>query len=128
MTYVVVDQFFSWDDIIQDIMKRPYITVGFTGFVLLVPLTVTSTAKMIKRLGKRWLQLHRLVYAIGILGVIHYLWQVKADISSPAKYGAILAVLLGYRAWAMLDKRRRLGLRGIWPQTKQPLQASRKST
>ncbi len=96
-TFLVLDHFFDLDRIAKDILKRPYVTVGFTGFVLMIPLAVTSTAKMIRRLGKRWQQLHRLVYLVGIAGVIHFYWLVKSDIRRPAQYGAVLAVLLGYR-------------------------------
>lgn len=98
-SYLVLDQFFAWRMILEDVTKRPYITIGATAFTLLVPLAVTSTKKMIRRLGKRWLQLHRLIYVIGFLGVLHFLLLVKSDISSPAKYGAILLLLLGIRAW-----------------------------
>ena len=96
-TFLVLDHFFDFDRIAKDIVKRPYVTVGFTGFVLMIPLAITSTAKMIRRLGKRWQQLHRLVYLVGIAGVIHFYWLVKSDIRRPAQYGAVLAVLLGYR-------------------------------
>ncbi len=96
-TFLVLDHFFDFDRIAKDILKRPYVTVGFTGFVLMVPLAITSTAKMIRRLGKRWQQLHRLVYLVGIAGVIHFYWLVKSDIRRPAQYGAVLATLLGYR-------------------------------
>lgn len=96
-TFLVLDHFFDFDRIAKDILKRPYVTVGFTGFVLMIPLAITSTAKMIRRLGKRWQQLHRLVYLVGIAGVIHFYWLVKSDIRRPAQYGAVLAALLGYR-------------------------------
>ncbi|RPJ83566.1 MAG: sulfoxide reductase heme-binding subunit YedZ [Acidobacteria bacterium] len=106
LTYLVIDQFFAWDQILKDIGKRPFITVGFTSLVLLVPLAVTSTKKMIRRLGgKRWQRLHRLVYVAAIGGVIHYLWLVKADTSRPLAYGTILAFLLGFRVWFFLRKR-----------------------
>jgi sulfoxide reductase heme-binding subunit YedZ len=96
-TYLGLDLFFDFRAIGKDIVKRPYITVGFIGFVAMVPLAITSTAGMIRRLGKRWQQLHRLVYLAAIAGVIHFYWLVKADISRPAQYGAVLAVLLGFR-------------------------------
>jgi methionine sulfoxide reductase heme-binding subunit len=101
-TYVVLDQFFSWPDILADIGKRPYITVGFTAFVLLVPVAATSTAGMIRRLGgRRWQLLHRLVYASASLGVLHYYWKVnvKGDVLRPIAYAAILAALLLFRVW-----------------------------
>jgi sulfoxide reductase heme-binding subunit YedZ len=96
-TYIVLDHFFDFQRIAKDIVKRPYVTVGFTGFVLMIPLAITSTAGMIRRLGKRWQQLHRLVYLAGIAGVIHFYWLVKADIRRPLQYAAVLAILLGYR-------------------------------
>ncbi|HKW18208.1 MAG TPA: protein-methionine-sulfoxide reductase heme-binding subunit MsrQ [Terriglobales bacterium] len=97
-TYLGLDKFLNVHEILADVVKRKYITVGFTAFVLLVPLAVTSTAGWIRRLGgKRWRSLHRLIYASAIAGVIHYLWLVKADIRKPLEYGAILAVLLAYR-------------------------------
>ena len=97
----------SWDtasrllaSIGADIYKRPYITVGFSALVLMLPLAVTSTAGWIRRLGgKRWSALHRLIYVTAILGVVHYWWLVKADIRHPATYGAIVAVLLGVRMY-----------------------------
>jgi methionine sulfoxide reductase heme-binding subunit len=102
-TYVGLDKFFNIHEIFADVLKRKYITVGFAGFVLLVPLAVTSTAGWIRRLGgKRWQALHRLVYLSAIAGVVHYLWLVKADIRKPLEYGAILSLLLAYRALAWL--------------------------
>ena len=97
--YLIFDQFFDPSAILEDIAKRPYITVGFAGFLLLIPLAVTSTNGMIKRLGRNWQRLHRLVYLIGVLGVVHYWWLVKADISEPLLYAGLLTMLLGYRAW-----------------------------
>ena len=102
-TYLWVDKFFNVHEIFADIAKRKYITVGFLAFVLLIPLAVTSTAGWIRRLGgRRWRALHRLIYFSAIAGVIHYLWLVKADIHKPIEYGAILAVLLGYRVFYWL--------------------------
>lgn len=94
VTYIWLDQFFDPAAIVKDVIKRPFITVGLTAFVLLIPLAATSTHAMIRRLGRRWQQLHRLVYLIAILGVIHYLWLVKKDMTEPVIYGAILAGLL----------------------------------
>ncbi|HHH36080.1 MAG TPA: protein-methionine-sulfoxide reductase heme-binding subunit MsrQ [Gammaproteobacteria bacterium] len=94
LTYLVFDQFFDWQEIYKDILKRPYITVGFTAFVLLVPLAVTSTNAMIRRLGKRWRQLHQLVYVVATLGVLHYLWLVKKDLREPLVYAVIWLILL----------------------------------
>lgn len=97
-TWLGVDRYFQWSLILDDIGKRPYITVGFTGFVLLVPLAITSTAGWIRRLGgKRWQMLHRAVYFAAIAGVIHYYWQVKSDVRKPIEYGVIVGVLLLWR-------------------------------
>jgi len=104
LTYIWLDKFFNVHDMLADIAKRKFIAVGFTGFVLLIPLALTSTSGWIRRLGgKRWQALHRLIYAAAICGVIHYLWLVKADIRKPLQYGTVLAVLLGYRlvSWAV---------------------------
>ncbi len=107
-SYVSFDHVFDVVAILQDIVKRPFITVGFTALVLLVPLAVTSTNRMVQRLGaKRWLALHRLVYVIAPLGVLHFWWMVKRDVTEPAIYALILAVLLGYRVVAKLEDRRR---------------------
>jgi len=93
-TYIWLDQFFDLRGIVKDVAKRPFITVGFASFVLLIPLAMTSTAAMVRRLGKRWQKLHRLIYFIAAGGVIHYWWLVKKDIRWPLTYGAVLAVLL----------------------------------
>jgi sulfoxide reductase heme-binding subunit YedZ len=106
LTYIWLDQFFVIEDIVADVVERPFITVGFASFTLLIPLALTSTTAMIKRLGGRWWQrLHRLVYAIAIGGVVHYLWLVKADIQQPLLYGGILGVLLVYRLWDTYGRR-----------------------
>ena len=98
LSYVVLDQFFAFHAMLVDITKRPYITVGFTGFVLMIPLAVTSTAGMIRRLGgRRWNLLHRLVYVSAVAGVIHYWWLVKADVRSPERYALAVGLLLGFR-------------------------------
>jgi sulfoxide reductase heme-binding subunit YedZ len=98
-TYLWLDQFFDWSGIWTDIWKRPYITAGFTAFVLLIPLALTSTAASIRKLGgKRWQMLHRLIYFSALAGVIHYYWLVKSDVRLPLMYGAILLVLMLYRA------------------------------
>lgn len=97
-TYFWLDQFFDFMAIAKDVLKRPFITVGFTCFVLLIPLAATSTNGMMRRLGgKRWQQLHRLVYFIAGGGVVHYWWLVKKDITLPLVYGGVLALLLGVR-------------------------------
>lgn len=107
--YLGLDQFFGWSYIIEDIAERPYILVGFTAFVLLIPLAVTSTRGWIRRLGKKWILLHRLVYVIGVLGVLHYLWIQKADFRRPAIAGSVLAVLLGFRVVGWARKKVRAG-------------------
>lgn len=97
--YLIFDQFFDLSSIVEDIAERPYITLGFAGWLLLIPLALTSTHGMIKRLGRHWQRLHRLVYLIAALGVLHYLWLVKTDKTEPLLYAGILALLLGYRLW-----------------------------
>ncbi len=106
--YVGVDQFFDFTAIVEDIVKRPFITVGFVCLLLLIPLAATSTNAMQRRLGgKHWQRLHRLVYVIAAGGVLHYFWLVKKDITQPVIYALILAALLGARlAW------RKTGLAG----------------
>jgi sulfoxide reductase heme-binding subunit YedZ len=99
LTWLVFDHFFDIHEIVKDVIKRPYITVGFSAFVMLIPLAITSTNKWVKRLGSRWTRLHQLVYVIATFGVLHYLWLVKADVRDPVIYGLLLAVLLAYRAW-----------------------------
>ena len=95
--YLVLDLELNWSTLGADIVKRPYITIGFTALMLLVPLAATSTNGMMRRLGKRWTSLHRLVYVIAILGVWHFYWQVKRDVREPLLYAGILAILLLYR-------------------------------
>jgi sulfoxide reductase heme-binding subunit YedZ len=98
VTYVWLDQFFDWASIVKDIGKRPFVTVGFAAFVLLIPLAATSTNAMVKRLGaRRWQLLHRAVYAIAILGVTHFWWLVKKDITEPVLFAVLLTTLLGAR-------------------------------
>jgi methionine sulfoxide reductase heme-binding subunit len=93
-----LDQFFDWSSMMKDIAKRPYITVGFFGFVLLIPLALTSTAASIRRLGgKRWRMLHRLIYVTAIAGVIHYWWLVKSDVHKPLEYALLVGILLAWR-------------------------------
>jgi sulfoxide reductase heme-binding subunit YedZ len=100
LTWLILDQGVLLAAIIEDIAKRPFITIGFAAFLLLIALAVTSTTGMRRRLGRRWQTLHNGIYVIAILGVWHYWWQVKQDITEPAVYAAILAVLLGLRlAW-----------------------------
>ncbi len=98
LTWLVIDNFFDFQRIIEDIIERWYILVGSVAFLALIPLAITSTNRMVKMLGgKRWRNLHKLVYLIAILGILHFYLQVKADITEPVIYGAILAVLLGFR-------------------------------
>ena len=97
LSYVWLDQWFDWQAIVKDVAKHRYVLVGFTAFLCLIPLAATSTNAMMRRLGKRWQALHRLVYVIGVLGVVHYWWLVKKDITLPLVYGAVLTLLLGYR-------------------------------
>lgn len=105
LTLIVFDHFFDFRAIIEDVYKRPFITVGFAAFVLMVPLAITSTAGMIRRLGRNWLRLHRLIYATAALGVIHYYWLVKSDVTLPLRYAVILALLLGARVIFWLRSR-----------------------
>ncbi|GHD71246.1 sulfite oxidase heme-binding subunit YedZ [Vogesella fluminis] len=102
LTYLWLDQFFDWGAIVRDIVKRPFITVGMLAFGLLLPLAITSSDGWIRRLKRNWGKLHRLVYVIAPLGVLHYLWLVKRDIQSPLIYAAIVAVLLLWRVWRYL--------------------------
>ena len=108
-TWFVLDWFFDFASMASDVVERPFITLGMTTFLLLLPLAVTSTAGMIRRLGKRWQQLHRLVYVAAITAVIHFWWVVKADFREPRLFALALSVLLGFRAWWTL--RTRLSLR-----------------
>ena len=95
--YLVFDQSFDWAEIVKDISKRPYITVGFTAFLILFALALTSTAWSIRKLGKRWQRLHRLIYVAATLGVFHYLWSVKRDVTVPVGLGMVLVALLALR-------------------------------
>lgn len=104
-TYLVLDLGGFWSEIIPDILKRPFITVGFLAWLGMLPLALTSTKGMMRRLGRRWQLLHRLVYATGVLAVLHFLWLVKADKSEPLIYAVVLAVLLGARALGRRGRR-----------------------
>jgi len=104
LTYIWLDKFFDVHEMLKDVAKRRFITVGFSAFVLLIPLAVTSTQGWIRRLGgKNWQRLHRLIYFTGILAVIHYTWLVKADLHKPIEYGVVLAILLAYRVGVWLS-------------------------
>ncbi len=106
LTYAVLDLGLAWSTLLVDIADRPYITVGFTALVLLIPLAVTSTRGWQRRLGRRWGKLHRLIYPVALLAVVHYWWQVKLDVADPFFYAAVLTLLLGYRVKHWLDLRR----------------------
>ena len=97
LTYLVLDQFFAWEFILEDVAKRPYITLGFAAFLMLLALAVTSTNGWIRRLGKRWTRLHSLIYVAALAGVVHFLWQVKADVREPTIFGLVIATLLAIR-------------------------------
>ena len=106
LTWLFLDQGLYWSIILEDIAKRPFITIGFAALLLLIPLAVTSTNGMMRRLGKRWKTLHRLIYLIALLGVWHYYWQVKKDVTEPLIYLSIVLVLLGWRMWKLRPKRK----------------------
>ncbi|GAB3332782.1 protein-methionine-sulfoxide reductase heme-binding subunit MsrQ [Marilutibacter aestuarii] len=108
LAYLVLDLRGYWTQIFEEIVKRPYITVGFLAWLLLVPLAATSTQAAIRWLGRNWGRLHKLIYAIAVLAVLHFWWLVKSDVREPALYAGILALLLGWRAWKrVLSARRR---------------------
>ena len=122
-TWIGLDKFFDLAEMLHDVRKRPFITAGFTAFVLLVPLALTSTAGWIRRLGgKRWQALHRLIYVSAVAGVVHYYWLVKSDVRKPLLYGTLVALLLAYRlgAW-LLGKAAR---RGHETSRREPLTAA----
>ncbi|MCC4590363.1 protein-methionine-sulfoxide reductase heme-binding subunit MsrQ [Xanthomonas campestris pv. cannae] len=104
--YLGLDLRGYWTQIFEEIVKRPYITVGFLAWLLLVPLAITSTQGWMRRLKRNWGKLHKAIYAIGVLAVLHFWWLVKSDIREPLLYAAILAVLLGWRGWRALSARR----------------------
>jgi sulfoxide reductase heme-binding subunit YedZ len=107
LTYLGPDQSFNLSAMWKDVAKRPFITVGFLGFVLLIPLALTSTTGWIRRLGgKRWQMLHRAIYISAIAGVVHYYWLVKSDVRKPLFYGALVAILLLWRLGSWISKRR----------------------
>lgn len=99
LTWLILDQDLYFAGILVDITERPFITIGFLAFVLLIPLAITSTNGMMRRLGRRWKQLHRLIYPIAILGVWHFYWLVKADVREPLIYAGLVTFLLGWRVW-----------------------------
>jgi methionine sulfoxide reductase heme-binding subunit len=112
-TWIWLDKHFAWAEMWKDVEKRRFITIGFTGFVLLIPLAITSTAGWIRRLGgKRWQMLHRLIYVTAVLGVIHYYWLVKSDVRKPLFYAFLVGVLLAWRLGTWLIARRRRPMAG----------------
>jgi len=120
-TWLALDRYFDWSQMVDDISKRPYITVGFTAFVLLIPLAITSTAGWIRRLGgKRWNRLHKLIYVSAVLGVIHYYWLVKSDVRKPVAYGIVIGLLLAWRLVFWLKNKK--------PPQKAPVRAASPST
>jgi sulfoxide reductase heme-binding subunit YedZ len=117
LTYIGFDKVFDLSEIWKDVAKRPYITVGFTAFVLLIPLAITSTAGWIRRLGgRRWQMLHRLIYISAICGVVHYYWLVKSAVIRPLAYGTIVAILLAWRIADWFVKRQQTLPRPATPQ------------
>lgn len=104
IVYLVLDRQLAWAEILQDLSQRPYIMVGFAAVLLLLPLAATSTARAMRRLGRRWQKLHRLAYVAAALGVLHFLLQVKKDLTEPLIYAVALGVLLAWRVWAKRAK------------------------
>jgi sulfoxide reductase heme-binding subunit YedZ len=105
LTWIVLDKFFDVPFMLEDIVERPFITIGMATWLLLLPLAVTSTQGMIRRLGKRWQRLHRLAYVAAVTGVIHFWWKVKADTREPQFWASVLTALLLFRVWWMWRKR-----------------------
>jgi methionine sulfoxide reductase heme-binding subunit len=106
--YAVLDVGLDWSDVMHDVMKHPYITVGVAALLLMVPLALTSTKRMIRRLGgRRWNALHRLVWATVVLGILHFMWGVKKDIEDPLVFASIFAALYAFRVWSWLAQRAR---------------------
>lgn len=105
-TYLWLDQFFAWSFIVEDIAERPFVLSGTAAFVCLIPLAVTSTRAWVRRLGNRWIRLHRLVYAAAAFAILHYVWKQKADFRDPAIAGAVLGTLLAFRLVWWLRARR----------------------
>jgi sulfoxide reductase heme-binding subunit YedZ len=97
LTYIVLDKYFAFGEMIADVAKRPFITAGFVAFVSMLPLAVTSTKGWIRRLGRRWQSLHRLIYVSGVAAAVHFVWKVKVAIGEPVYYAIAVAVLLGFR-------------------------------
>jgi methionine sulfoxide reductase heme-binding subunit len=102
LTYIVLDKYFAFGEMIADIAKRPFITAGFIAFVAMVPLAVTSTKGWIRRLGRRWQSLHRLIYLSGVAAAVHFVWKVKVAVGEPVYYAIVMALLLGFRVFWQL--------------------------
>ena len=105
LTWLALDHFFDWELVVEDVLERRYVTAGMLAFACLLPLAITSTRGWMRRLGRRWQSLHRIVYVAGVAAVVHYLWLVKADLLAPLAHAAVLAALLGYRLWHHLSSR-----------------------
>jgi len=103
--WIGIDQFFDWPAMLNDIVKRPFITVGFVALVLLLPLALTSTDAMRRRLKRNWARLHMLVYAVPVLGVLHYWWLVKKGVQTPLPYSVAVGILLGWRLVVWMRRR-----------------------
>ena len=97
LTYIVLDKYFAFGEMMADVLKRPFITAGFVAFVAMVPLAITSTKGWIRRLGRRWQVLHRLIYVSGVAAAVHFVWKVKVAIGEPVYYAVVVAALLGFR-------------------------------
>lgn len=106
LTWLALDHFFAWEFIVEDVTERPYVMAGLFSLLCMTPLAATSTRRAIRRLGRRWVQLHRLAYVAALAAVVHYWWLVKADLRGPAIHAAVLAALLG---WRVVEARRRSG-------------------
>ncbi len=106
LTYIVLDKYFAFGEMMADVIKRPFITAGFVAFVAMVPLAVTSTKGWIRRLGRRWQVLHRLIYVSGVAAAVHFVWKVKVAIGEPVYYAVVIAALLGFRlVWQLRSAR-----------------------
>ena len=123
-TWIALDRYFNWAEMLKDVAKRPFVTAGFVGFVLMIPLAITSTAGWIRRLGgKRWQMLHRAIYLSAIAGVIHYYWQVKSDVRKPLQYAFVVGLLLAWRIGAWIYNRRQAGSPTGTPRDEAPITA-----
>ena len=107
LTFLVLEHFFDWELIVEDVLERRYVTAGFAAFLLLIPLAATSTQAWMRHLGPRWRRLHRLVYAAALLGALHFIWLVKADLLEPLIYATVVVSLLLYRLHHSRGRKRR---------------------